>query len=386
MPLPDERLREYATDRQWEILCAIAEEGSGRAAARKLGIHPTAVNRSRKAVLKKAALHGYSPDHDMVHTVPDGFVAKGVSTYYRDGEVKAQWVKSSIDRERQEEIFREALVAMAEEIPRAAPVVPPDQTSSELMACYPVGDHHLGMLAWAPETGADYDLKIAQRLLTGAMNHLVDVSPACDRAAVILLGDFMHYDSFETVTPASKNQLDADSRFPRVVRAAIRSTRFLIKRALEKHKHVLLIVEIGNHDLSSSIFLMEAMKALYEDEPRVTVDNSPKHFHYFTFGKCLIGTHHGHGVKLDKLPMLMAADRPDDWGQTEYRYWWTGHLHDDAVKEFPGCRVERFRVLPGQDAWAANKGFRSGRDMKAIILHKEFGEVARHLVNPEMLA
>ena len=50
------------------------------------------------------------------------------------------------------------------------------------------------------------------------------------------------------------------------------------------------------------------------------------------------------------------------------------------------CRVESFRVLAPNDAWAENKGYRPQRDMKAIILHRDFGEVARHIVNPNMLA
>jgi len=170
-----------------------------------------------------------------------------------------------------------------------------------------------------------------------------------------------------------------------MVRAVIRSTRQMIDKALLRHGELHIIVEIGNHDLSNSVFLMECLSALYEKEPRVTVDTSPRHFHYFTFGKTLVGIHHGHGVKLDKLPLIMAADRPKDWGETKYRYWWTGHIHTDTMKDFVGCRVESFRVLPPEDAWAANKGYRSMSDMKAIVLHKEFGEVARHTVNPAML-
>ena len=51
-----------------------------------------------------------------------------------------------------------------------------------------------------------------------------------------------------------------------------------------------------------------------------------------------------------------------------------------------GCRVESFRVLGPNDAWAENKGYRPAQDMKAIVLHREFGEVARHIVNPRMLS
>lgn len=382
----DERLRPYASDRQWEIYLAVCDSSSKEEAAKKLGINRSNVTRAIAAMMATAAKRGYSPDHDMVQEVPPGFRLKGTSTLYdADGNQKLQWVKSTIDHERQMEIFREAIEAMAEDIPRQ-PLVPPPETSADhLLACYPVGDHHFGMLSWGEETGEDYDLSIGARLLTGAMDHLVKAAPSCSRAAIVLLGDFMHYDSFKSVTPTSGHLLDADSRFPKMVRAAIKAVRYMIRAALEHHKEVLVIVEIGNHDPSSSIFLMECLHNVYENEPRVTIDRHPGKFHYFRFGKNLVGVTHGDGVKLDKLPLIMATDRAKDWGETEYRYWWTGHVHHDQVKDFNGCRTESMRILPPADAYAANAGYRSGRDMKAIILHRDYGEVARHIVNPAML-
>jgi len=383
----DENHRQYATERQWEYYLAVEEHGSGRKAAEVFGVNKSVLNRSLAALRRNAAIHGYAPAQDMTHGAPDGMKSAGTSTLYdmATGDAKIQWVKFQADKERQEEIFRETVAALSEEIPPAKPIPGPDKTNSNLMAGYPVGDHHFGMYSWAEEAGRDWDLKIAERALSGAYDYLINTLPSCDQATIVLLGDLFHYDSFVTETPTSKNQLDADSRYPMMVRAVIRSTRQMIDKALLRHGELHIIVEIGNHDLSNSVFLMECLSALYEKEPRVTVDTSPRHFHYFTFGKTLVGIHHGHGVKLDKLPLIMAADRPKDWGETKYRYWWTGHIHTDTMKDFVGCRVESFRVLPPEDAWAANKGYRSMSDMKAIVLHKEFGEVARHTVNPAML-
>lgn len=383
---PDPTLRDYATEHQWKVLEAIAEHGSCRAAAPHLGVNESTVRRAQKAVLIKAARQGYSPAHDMRRAVPDGFRLKGTSTLYdAEGNERLQWVKTSVDWDRQIEIFKEAVAALAEPLPRATPVKPPKSFAKHLACAYPVGDHHFGMLAWHEETGADYDLDIGERLLTSAMDALVAASPQSSVGVVCLLGDFMHYDSFEAVTPAHKNLLDADSRFPKMVRAAIKSVRYMVTAALSRHEAVHVIIQIGNHDPSSAIFLTECLYSIYENEPRVTVDRSPSQFHYWRFGKCLVGVYHGHGVKLDKLPLLMASDRAKDWGETEYRYWWTGHVHNDQVKDFNGVRCESFRILPPADAYAANLGYRTGRDMKCIVLHREYGEVARHIVNPAML-
>lgn len=85
------------------------------------------------------------------------------------------------------------------------------------------------------------------------------------------------------------------------------------------------------------------------------------------------------------LPLIMAHDKPEEWGQAKYRYIWTGHIHHDTVVDFHGTKVESFRILAPNDAWAHQKGYRAMQDMKCVILHEEYGEVSRHTVNPEML-
>lgn len=317
--------------------------------------------------------------------VPDGYVVSGRSTLYDEhGNQKLEWVKTSLDKERQEQMLREMIAGFADKIIRVKPVSGPKKSASDLMAFYPIGDHHMGMLSWHEETGTDYDLAIAERLLIGAVEHLVGVVMPCDTAVMAFLGDLLHYDSFESVTPANRNQLDSDTRYPKMVRSAVRVIRHAVATALDRHRNVKLIFEPGNHDPASTVWLTELFAALYENEPRVTVDTSPRHFHYVSFGKSLIGTHHGHTLKMDKLPLRMATDQPEAWGSSKYRYWWTGHIHHDTTKDIDGCKVESVRVLAPVDAWAA-KQYSSMRDMKAVAYHKEFGEVERHTFNPEML-
>ncbi len=383
----DPELEKFATKRQWEIMQALAEHGTGRQAAEALQLSKSAVNDARAAVYRKAADQGYAPASDWEHVIPDGHKIRGVSTYYgKDGDKRGQWVKTERDRERQLAMFQAMAEGFASGLPRALPETErPEHTAAHLMACYPVSDHHYGMLSWHEETGGNYDLKIAEELLFGAIDYLMTRAPSCPVATIVFLGDFMHYDSFTPETPTSRNQLDADSRFPDMVKYAIRGMRYSIRKALARHSRVHVIVEIGNHDLACSIMLMQALDNVYENEPRVTIDTSPRHYHYFTHGKVLVGVHHGHGAKLPDLPLIMASDRKEDWGASDYRYWWTGHVHIDQAKDYRGVKVESFRILAPVDAWAAQKGYRAMQDMKCILLHDQYGEVARHTVNPEML-
>jgi hypothetical protein len=374
---------------------------------------------------ERRARRGDAPDFDLTHPLPPGLALKGTSIRYDgDGNVDQYWNKSKQDgrdpadvvqlpdpkiiagvstlydqegrvtqqwvRERPEAVamlasWNAAARALAETLPRAEPVPgPAGHLSADLLAAYPVGDHHFGMLSWDKETGADYDLGIADRLLRGAFDYLLAATPPCEQAFLPFLGDFMHYDSFKAQTPTSGNVLDADGRFPKMVRTAMRAMRYAIEAAAARHGRVHVVVEIGNHDLASSIFLMEALANIYERDERITVDTSPMHYHYLEFGRNLIGTHHGHGTKPDRLPQIMAVDRPEAWGRTKHRYFYTGHVHHDATKDHEGCRVESFRILAPGDAWTHQNGYRSRRDMKAILLHREHGEVARHTVTPDM--
>ena len=307
--------------------------------------------------------------------------------YDREGRVTAQWVKTQPDKPDPERFAKTLLAELKAEIPRVPPIwaVNADHYNDKLMACYPVGDHHMGMLSWRPETGASYDLEIGERLLVRAFQHLIPQTPRCKRAVVAFLGDFFHYDGEVPETPHGKHKLDADSRYQKMIRAGRRAIQTVIGLAADWHDEVLVIFEPGNHDPHTMTIMAEMFAAVYEENPRIMIETAPKVCHYFQFGKNLVGTHHGDLIKPEKLPLIMAQDEPHMWAATTYRTWWTGHLHHDMRRDIEGVRVERFRVLPPADAWAHNRGYRSVRDMQALVLHAEHGEVARYTVNPRML-
>lgn len=305
------------------------------------------------------------------------------------GEQRLQWV-----REEPEEPTAEAWREFADELSRDVQPVSPSQlpsatTKRHLLAAYPVLDLHLGALAWPEETDDAWDLEIAERTISRAMRYLVlKGGDSASAALIAFIGDIHHYDSFETVTPKGRNMLDSDTRFPKLARVGARVARRAVDTALSFHDTVHVMIEGGNHDPVASVFMGLLLEAVYENEPRVTVDTSPKNVHYFQFGRNLIGTHHGDKIKMENLPLIMARDVPKAWGETQYRYWWTGHVHHgrrSSYAEVNGVPVESFRTVAPTDAWAHQHGYRPGREIQSIILHRDFGEVARAKVNPRML-
>ncbi|HCE08547.1 MAG TPA: oxidoreductase [Oxalobacteraceae bacterium] len=385
----DPKLKEWATPAQARYLDAIEQYGGGRAAARALKIDNTSIFHAIARLKKKAALKGYSPEHNMTRTVPDPFVVKGVSTYYdKEGNAKGQWVKSALREERAEAVIREFTDWLAQHGARGmAPIsAAPTMSDDDLLAVYPMGDPHFGLYSWAAETEDDFDLSEAERVTCGAVDRLVAASPPAKRALLLNLGDFTHADDSSNLTPGHGNALDVDTRYGKVAQVGLRALIHCVRRLLEKHEQVDVWMMPGNHDPHVSFMLALCLDSFFNNELRVKVDLSPSLYRYMRFGKVLIGSHHGHGAKGNDLPLIMAADRPEDWGQTTWRHWLCGHIHHWTAKEHPGAIVETFRTLAAKDAWHAGKGYRSGRDMNVITYHKEFGEIQRTRCDIAMLS
>lgn len=352
-------------------------------AAREFGVHQSNVSRR----VKKLTLRGYSPEHDMTKMVPEGFLVKGVSSCYdSDGNLKQQWVKSAVDKEEQLKVIQEMCLALTAELPTVERTTVMNEHLHHLdrLAVYPLGDPHVGMMAWAEECGDNWDLAIAEKTFCSIFDRVVRTAPPCNECIILNLGDYFHTDNMAGVTSRNGHHLDTDGRYSKMVQVGVKIMLQMIKTALEVHRFVHVITLQGNHDDVSALFLAIALKHIYANEPRVIIDDSPSVFRYHRFGKVLIGAHHGHSCKMDRLPGVMAADKAKDWGETEFRYWLTGHIHHDSKKEFPGVMVESFRTLAARDSYATAGGWRSGRDTKCIVYHKEYGEIERHSVNINM--
>lgn len=363
------------TVRQVEVLEALEKHKSQRKAAAALGISKGAITDALARVKARAALQ--DADRHLDRVVPDGFAIKGTTTLHKTAN-GLQWVKTDRDAARQAEMQRATIEAMSSEVRGMGKITkPPAKVMDELLAVYPFGDPHVGLHVWAKECGSAFDLKIGRELTLGAVDRLVSVAPPASTAILLLLGDVFHMNDQTNTTPMHKHQLDADSRFVKVLQVGIETYRHAVLRALEKHQHVIVRLVPGNHDPQAIWTLAFTLDAFFHNEPRVTVDLSPANHWYYRFDKVLIGSTHGNTQKPEQLPAIMACDRAKDWGETLYRYWYTGHIHSSNSKEFPGVVWESFRTLAAADSHSMGHGYRAGRDMRCIVHHREYGEIER---------
>lgn len=339
--------------------------------------------------LMRAAERGL--DGSTPSPAPLGQRVNGVSTYYVKNnlgvlETRSQWVKTSRNEVEQALIQQAAIEALKEEIPRVAPERGPEHSNALLLNQYTVTDLHFGMLAWAEETGdADYDLKIAEKLLLDWFSAAIAMSPNAEVGVLAQLGDLMHHDALESVTPAHKHVLDADSRLQKVIRVVVRVIRQIISMLLQKHPKVHVVMASANHDPASSAWMRELLHAMYEDEPRISIDNSPDVYYVYEWGKTALFYHHGHKRKIGNVDTVFAGKFREIFGRCPKSYGHIGHLHNDESKDSNLMKVERHRTLAPSDAYASGGGWLSERDAKVITYHKAFGEVGRITISPEMV-
>lgn len=310
----------------------------------------------------------------------EGHDIKGTSTLYdSEGNIKLTWIKTNKNLDDQLELLEKHVKWLCEDVKGLAPkVTKPKANNKDLLTVYPMGDPHFGLAAYAPESGEDFALEDAEERMCAAIDRLVLSTPASETALFLNLGDFFHADNNTNQTPASGAKLDVDGNFFRIAQVGLRAMIYCIERLREKHKKVIIWNIRGNHDPHQSLMLSLCLSSYYSNESNVEISLSPSYYQYFRFGKVLIGSTHGHGAKMPDLPQVMAFDRQEDWGETDYRYWYCGHIHHKHQKEYIGATVETFRTLAATDSWHALKGYRSNKDMQAIVHHKEFGEIERH--------
>lgn len=334
-----------------------------------------------KSIRDKMATHGGGG-------VAPGLSLRGTSTLLdRDGNVVQQWVKTKADNSAEDvvEALRQVFDGYSGKAASAGHA--PGHCATDLLTVYNIADHHLGLYAWARETGVSYDLDIGERVLLDAMRDLVAQTPNSSTGIVLNLGDFYHADNSENKTARSGNVLDVDTRYAKVLQVGVKLMISCIEMALGKHAKVIVRCLPGNHDAHTALALSVALSCFFSSNERVFVDLDPSKFFWHRHGLVMIGATHGDAVKPANMPGVMAAYQPSMWGNTHYRYAYLGHIHHRAKGgEENGVIWETFQSLAAKDAWHHGAGYSSGRSMVAITHHRNRGEIYRHTVTARLEA
>lgn len=378
---PGSHLRKFGLAPDWAIPARRGELGTAPVLPGYVISSTTAQKDSDGNLEREWVTQSRAPSAERFE-VPAGQRVKGISALV-DGQGRelVKWIKTDEERITPADMVEAIRAAFEGFVPRAEIPSAPADCADDLLTVYVVPDLHLGMLAHGPECGEDFDLRIAETMIRREVGRLMEMAPPSRHAVILFLGDFFHQNDHKNATPKSGHTLDVDGRWRKVYDIGARLAVGLARAVADRHECVEVAFLPGNHDEDAAVTLAVALDILFEGHERITVAPG-KGIHWFRrFGRCLLGASHGHTMKPDRMAMMLATDRARDWGETDHRHFFFGHIHHETAKEVGPVRVESFSSPAAKDAYAAAGGYRSGRALNAVTFHAERGEVCRHRVN-----
>lgn len=260
---------------------------------------------------------------------------------------------------------------------------------SSVMLLVGLMDVHFGKLAWAPESGEDYDLRVAERVFGEAVERLMGLTAhlKVERILLPIGNDLSHIDAPDNTTTAG-TIVDTDGRHAKIIATIKRSVLHAIER-LARRAPVDCFGVPGNHDTQATTWLMHIIDAYFRRTNRVTVDLSPAIRKYRQYGRTLFGFAHGDTISdtnARSLMSLMTAEQRAVISETRFSEWFCGHQHRSRSFEFKstdtyqGTVVRFLPSLSATDAWHHRHGLVGSRRAAEVYCYEREDGYIGHFV------
>jgi hypothetical protein len=301
-----------------------------------------------------------------------------VSAYF-----KATEIDSNLEMQKSV-ILDEIKAHTTQSLDRPYIIYRPQASIEDLLLEICVFDPHFGKLAWEDEGTDNYDLDIAEKRFKEAVNELlgrVDLTKV-RRIHFPVGNDLFHIDN-DANTTTHGTSMHSDSRFPKLVQ---RIRKILVETIdiISTIAPVDVTVVPGNHDTQSCFMMGEIIDAWYHNDSRIFINNSPRSRKYYQYGVNGFMYCHGHNEKWGDFIKLFAAQEPQLWAETKFRWAKIGHLHHNKKMEYwsqeddHAFQVQVIPSISSDDKWHFDKGYHSLKQAKAFLYHKEKGEIANY--------
>ena len=235
-----------------------------------------------------------------------------------------------------------------------------------------IADLHSGMLAWASETGADYDVHIARERF---LRVIADNVARCrgrrfSRVILALLGDLLHVDNDSQTTTRGTFQ-QADGRLAKIFDTTL---DMLIEAVdtLGSIAPVDVVYTRGNHDGVSGRMLIKALEVAYAKDPAVHVDAEPCPQKWRLIGSTLIGFCHGDMPERNIAGWLQVQAR--SMGKPiRFMEIHAGHRHSQKTVEriqtqdAEGVVIRTMPTITNASTWEHQQGYVSTRTSVSFV-------------------
>jgi len=277
--------------------------------------------------------------------------------------------RTTPDPEQMLKYFREQAAQYSPVLPRAV-----TYKNKGKLSVINITDLHLGQLSWAPESGENYDHKIATRNMKTIVEDIEakSVFYEYDKIVLIFGNDFFNSDNIQGSTTKGTQQFN-DIRWPKMYKAGCELLVWTIdslrQRFPDTEIDVLLIP--GNHSYISEYAAALHLWAWFHKDKSVHFEIEPTGHKGFAFGNTALLFTHGQ----NELKNM-------DWVYTEFRHLMAGtkvteihagHGHRIHVEEKNGAIINRNPTPSALSAWAYNEGWNSVRQAVTRIYDKDDG-------------
>ena len=217
-------------------------------------------------------------------------------------------------------------------------------------------DFHWGKYGWEDEVGETYNFEEAKKRLMERTEDLIARLPGRPEKIILATGsDWFHVDNHQGATTKGTPQ-DMEGSPAQILMSGCELARAHID-LLRQIAPVDVYFMRGNHDKHSALTLMLYLSAAYENAKDVFVNVDPKVRHYAVYGNTMIGFTHGDNTRIPKLPLLMATEKRQEWGDCKFKVWFSGHKHHQVLKEMEGVMLVQLPSLAGHDRWHHQAGY-----------------------------
>jgi hypothetical protein len=279
--------------------------------------------------------HGYNPNEFELLSATNNFW--GNEQY--QSKIKVKPLKSSKDFTL-EDVKQLLSVIKEDKFEHGFKLIELDATEQTYALEIDWADIHIGSLSWDREVGVNNDYKIAfgdVKRVVAKIKKLLETRKI-EKIIHCFLGDFLHIDT-DGMTTTHGTDVDFDTRPTKMVIVGFKVVQYIINETC----CVPMLVKWvgGNHSKLVEFTMFWGLGLLYADVKHIEFDVEPTTRKIFTYGKNLIGLHHGDVISKTEQDTWLQNDYRVEWANCNYAEIHSGHLHQEILFSEKGGITKR---------------------------------------------
>ena len=237
-----------------------------------------------------------------------------------------------------------------------------------------MADLHFGLKSYLETSNNLYDNEIASKrfiyLISDVINRIQNKN--IKKILLINSGDICNFDTpYQTTkgTPQPDATTNYYSMFKEVSKLMIQGINMLLEIAP---------VEVwncnSNHDRYTAFGIFQVLDAWYKDNNNVFIDTETLDRKYIKFNRVLIGI--THDIDEKKAYKIIHSEAKEYISDSDYIYWFVGHLHKSIVVDDYGLEIRRLPTGSGDSEWSYKQGYCGTiKKWESYIIDEQYGIV-----------